>query len=249
MKIAARESEFRAALGRGYSPAMESWLAQYCINVSDLDRTVSFYEALGLECTSRTDIQVAKEAILENPNKGGKIQLAQQLANDGRDRHGQRLLEAVREHQRHRPSVQGRARLRVRVGDRARTLRPLAGHRRVRERSRRLSGRVRAAPPVARRRRHDPGLARPVLHQRARHRRCDQVLGDARFGVHEPDRHPGREGSDPREHGQGREDPTRAADEAGRAHRHGHRDVEAVRLHRRLRRASTSRRSTPATRQ
>ena len=55
---------------------MESWLAQYCINVSDLDRTVSFYEALGLECTSRTDIQVAKEAILENPNKGGKVQLA-----------------------------------------------------------------------------------------------------------------------------------------------------------------------------
>jgi lactoylglutathione lyase len=62
---------------------MESWLAQYCINVSDLDRTVSFYETLGLECTSRTDIQVAKEAILENPAKGGKVQLAQQLANDG----------------------------------------------------------------------------------------------------------------------------------------------------------------------
>ena len=62
---------------------MESWLAQYCINVTDLDRTVGFYEALGLECTSRTDIQVAKEAILEHPGKGGKVQLAQQLANDG----------------------------------------------------------------------------------------------------------------------------------------------------------------------
>lgn len=62
---------------------MESWLAQYCINVSDLDRTVSFYEALGLECTSHTDIPVAKEAILENPTKGGKIQLAQQLTQDG----------------------------------------------------------------------------------------------------------------------------------------------------------------------
>ena len=52
---------------------MESWLAQYCINVTDLERTVGFYEALGLECTSRTDIQVAKEAILERPGKGGKV--------------------------------------------------------------------------------------------------------------------------------------------------------------------------------
>lgn len=62
---------------------MESWLAQYCINVSDLDRTVSFYETLGLECTSRTDIQVAKEAILENTAKGGKVQLAQQMSQEG----------------------------------------------------------------------------------------------------------------------------------------------------------------------
>ena len=63
---------------------MDSWLAQYCINVTDLDRTVSFYEALGLTCTSRTDIQVAKEAILEEANgKGGKVQLAQQLDNAG----------------------------------------------------------------------------------------------------------------------------------------------------------------------
>lgn len=62
---------------------MESWLGQYCINVTDLERTVSFYEALGLVCTSRTDIQVAKEAILENPDKGGKVQLAQQMKQEG----------------------------------------------------------------------------------------------------------------------------------------------------------------------
>ena len=63
---------------------MESWLGQYCINVTDLERTIAFYEAVGLTCTSRTDIQVAKEAILENAEgKGGKIQLAQQMAQEG----------------------------------------------------------------------------------------------------------------------------------------------------------------------
>ena len=59
---------------------MEAWLGQYCIYVSDLERTVSFYEAIGLTCTSRTDIPNVKEAILENADgKGGKIQLAQKL--------------------------------------------------------------------------------------------------------------------------------------------------------------------------
>jgi len=59
-----------------------AWLNQYCIYVSDLERTIGFYETLGLACTSRTDIPDHKEAILENPEQGGKIQLAQQLAND-----------------------------------------------------------------------------------------------------------------------------------------------------------------------
>ena len=81
---------------------MESWLAQYCINVSDLDRTVSFYEALGLECTSRTDIQVAKEAILENTRQGRREGPTRAADGErGRDRDGQRVLEAVREHERH----------------------------------------------------------------------------------------------------------------------------------------------------
>jgi lactoylglutathione lyase len=63
---------------------MESWVGQYCINVTDLDRTVAFYEAVGLTNTSRTDIPQAREAIMEDAGgKGGKIQLAQQLANDG----------------------------------------------------------------------------------------------------------------------------------------------------------------------
>ena len=55
-----------------------TWLGQYCINVTDIDRTVAFYEALGLECTSRTDNPHAFEAIVEHPEKGSKLQLAQQ---------------------------------------------------------------------------------------------------------------------------------------------------------------------------
>ena len=59
---------------------MEAWLGQYCINVADLDRSVAFFEALGLANTSRTDVPQAREAIVEEPGgKGGKIQLAQQV--------------------------------------------------------------------------------------------------------------------------------------------------------------------------
>ncbi len=56
-----------------------TWVGQYCINVSDIDATISFYELLGFQCTSRTDIPQAKEAIIENPAKGAKMQIAQQL--------------------------------------------------------------------------------------------------------------------------------------------------------------------------
>ena len=62
---------------------MTTWLGQYCINVTDLDRTVGFYEALGLECTSRTEIDHALEAIIEHPGRGSKMQLAQQKDQDG----------------------------------------------------------------------------------------------------------------------------------------------------------------------
>ena len=62
---------------------MTSWIGQYCINVTDLDATVAFYEALGLECTSRTTIDTAGEAIVENPEKGQKLQLAQQADQTG----------------------------------------------------------------------------------------------------------------------------------------------------------------------
>jgi lactoylglutathione lyase len=59
------------------------WLGQCCINVSDLDATVAFYELAGLTCTSRTEIPDAYEAILEHPGRGGKLQLAQQRGPHG----------------------------------------------------------------------------------------------------------------------------------------------------------------------
>jgi len=61
---------------------MESWIGQYCIYVTDLERAVAFYELLGLECTSRTEIPNVAEAIVENSNKGAKLQLAQKLDSD-----------------------------------------------------------------------------------------------------------------------------------------------------------------------
>lgn len=60
-----------------------AWLGQYCVNVTDLDATVSFYETLGLRCTSRTSIPGTEEAILEHPGKGGKVQLAQHEEQEG----------------------------------------------------------------------------------------------------------------------------------------------------------------------
>jgi len=68
---------------------MEAWLGQYCINVTDLDATIKFYETLGLTNTSRTEIPNAFEAIVENENlKGGKLQLARQKNHAGPIDHG-----------------------------------------------------------------------------------------------------------------------------------------------------------------
>lgn len=57
---------------------MTSWLGQYCVNVADLERSVAFYEALGIECSSRTEIPQAYEAVMANPAGGSRLQLAQQ---------------------------------------------------------------------------------------------------------------------------------------------------------------------------
>jgi lactoylglutathione lyase len=57
---------------------MTSWLRQFCFHVSDIEATIKFYELLGLECTSRTKItDDIDEAVIENPERGAWIQLAQ----------------------------------------------------------------------------------------------------------------------------------------------------------------------------
>jgi lactoylglutathione lyase len=58
-------------------------LSQYCINVRDLERAIEFWNGVcGLPVVSRTDIPQAKEAILQSPHGGSRMQLAQQLGND-----------------------------------------------------------------------------------------------------------------------------------------------------------------------
>jgi len=69
-------------------PADGPWLGQYCINVTDIEASIEFFELMGLDCTSRTEIEHAHEAIVENPERGSKLQLAQQLAQEGPIRMG-----------------------------------------------------------------------------------------------------------------------------------------------------------------
>ena len=69
-------------------PADGPWLGQYCVNVTDIEASIAFFELMGLDCTSRTEIEHAHEAIVENPERGSKLQLAQQLAQEGPIRMG-----------------------------------------------------------------------------------------------------------------------------------------------------------------
>jgi lactoylglutathione lyase len=60
-----------------------SILAQYCIYVSDLDRSIEFWrDVIGIPLVSKTDIPGAKEAILQSEHGGSRIQLAQKLDDD-----------------------------------------------------------------------------------------------------------------------------------------------------------------------
>ena len=62
---------------------MVAILSQYCINVRDVERAIDFWNGVcGLPVVSRTDIPQAKEAVLQSPHGGSRMQLAQQLAND-----------------------------------------------------------------------------------------------------------------------------------------------------------------------
>lgn len=57
---------------------MSVWFRMICIRVADLEASKAFYECLGFTCTSHKQItDQLTEAIMENPEKGGWLQLAQ----------------------------------------------------------------------------------------------------------------------------------------------------------------------------
>ena len=59
---------------------MKSRVGQFCINVTDLERSARFYsEVMGLDIEQHIEIPGAKEIILGCKHSDGKIQLAQQL--------------------------------------------------------------------------------------------------------------------------------------------------------------------------
>jgi lactoylglutathione lyase len=63
---------------------MENSLGQYCINVTDLERSVAFWEGVvGIPVQSRTEIPGAREVVLQAEVGGSRIQLAQHDDLDG----------------------------------------------------------------------------------------------------------------------------------------------------------------------
>ena len=59
-------------------------LGQFCINVTDIERSIEFWrDVCGIPLQSRTEIPSAHEACLQAHEGGSRIQLAQQLDQDG----------------------------------------------------------------------------------------------------------------------------------------------------------------------
>ena len=63
---------------------MVAILSQYCIKVTDLERAIAFWEGvIGIPVQSRTEIPNAREAVLQSPAGGSRMQLAQHLDHEG----------------------------------------------------------------------------------------------------------------------------------------------------------------------
>lgn len=57
---------------------MASRVGQYCIYVSDIERSIGFYtDVIGLELQGRTEIEHVHEAHLAGSDGGGRLQLAE----------------------------------------------------------------------------------------------------------------------------------------------------------------------------
>jgi len=71
---------------------MKSRVGQFCINVTDLERSTRFYsEVMGLEVQQHIEIPEAREVILGAADSDGKIQLAEQRERKSAINHGDAL--------------------------------------------------------------------------------------------------------------------------------------------------------------
>ena len=71
---------------------MAATVGQYCINVTDLERSERFYEdIIGLKVQSRTQIPNVNQVVLAADVGGGRLQLAQWLDRSGPIDHGTAL--------------------------------------------------------------------------------------------------------------------------------------------------------------
>ena len=71
---------------------MATKVGQYCINVTDLERSERFYEDIvGLKVQTRTQIEGVNEVVLAADQGGGRLQLAQHLDQTGPIDHGNAL--------------------------------------------------------------------------------------------------------------------------------------------------------------
>jgi lactoylglutathione lyase len=72
---------------------MASRVGQFCISVTDLDRSEDFYtRVLGLVTQQRIEIPEARELVLGAEGSDGKIQLAQKTAQQSPIDHGDEAL-------------------------------------------------------------------------------------------------------------------------------------------------------------
>ena len=72
---------------------MGSRVAQFCISVTDLNRSEEFYtKVLGLQVQQRIEIPDAKELVMGSPDSESMIQLAQKTDQQGPIDHGDMAL-------------------------------------------------------------------------------------------------------------------------------------------------------------
>ena len=72
---------------------MASRIAQFCISVTDLQRSEQFYtQVMGLTVLDRIEIPEAKEIVLGSAESSSKLQLAQKTAQQGAIDHGDEAL-------------------------------------------------------------------------------------------------------------------------------------------------------------